>query len=34
VIAGMGNRARGAASQQHLAVRRFRTPIRYGNYED
>ncbi len=33
MIAGMGNRARGAASQLHPTVRRFRTPIRYGNYE-
>ena len=29
----MGNRARGAASQQHPDVARFRIPIRYGNYE-
>ncbi len=34
MIAGMGNRARGAASQRHPDVRRFRTPIRYGAYED
>ena len=33
MIAGMGNRARGAASEKHPDVRRFRTPIRYGNYE-
>ena len=33
MIAGMGNRARGAASQQHPDVPRFRIPIRYGNYE-
>ena len=33
IIAGMGNRARGAASARHPDVRRFRTPIRYGNYE-
>jgi hypothetical protein len=32
MIAGMGNRARGVASQLHPDVRRFRTPIRYGNY--
>ena len=29
----IGNRARGAASQQHPDVPRFRTPIRYGNYD-
>ena len=34
IIAGMGNRARGAASQLHPDVGRFRTPIRYGHYED
>jgi len=34
IIAGMGNRARGAASQLHPDVGRFRTPIRYGQYED
>jgi hypothetical protein len=34
IIAGMGNRARGAASELHPGVRRFRTPIRYGRYED
>jgi hypothetical protein len=33
MIAGMGNRARGAASQKYPDVRRFKTPIRYGNYE-
>jgi hypothetical protein len=33
IIAGMGNRARGAASDRYPDVRRFRTPIRYGNYE-
>ena len=33
MIAGMGNRARGAASERHPDVARFRTPIRYGNYE-
>jgi hypothetical protein len=33
IIAGMGNRARGAASQQHPDVRRFRTQIRYGRYD-
>ena len=33
IIAGMGNRARGAASDRHPDVRRFRTPIRYGHYE-
>lgn len=33
MIAGMGNRARGMASQRHPDVRRFRTPIRYGHYE-
>jgi hypothetical protein len=33
MIAGMGNRARGAASARHPEVRRFRTPIRYGNYD-
>jgi hypothetical protein len=33
MIAGMGNRARGVASQQHPDVRRFRTPIRYGQYD-
>jgi hypothetical protein len=33
IIAGMGNRARGAASEKHPEVRRFRTPIRYGSYE-
>lgn len=33
MIAGMGNRARGAASQVHPDVPRFRTPIRYGGYE-
>ena len=33
MIASLGNRARGAASQQHSDVPRFRTPIRYGNYE-
>ena len=32
-IAGIGNRARGAASQLHPDVPRFRTPIRYGNYD-
>jgi hypothetical protein len=34
IIAGMGNRARGVASQLYPTVRRFRTPIRYGHYED
>jgi hypothetical protein len=34
MIAGMGNRARGAASQQHPNVARFRIPIRYGSYEN
>jgi hypothetical protein len=33
MIAGIGNRARGAASQQHPGVARFRIPIRYGGYE-
>jgi hypothetical protein len=33
MIAGIGNRARGAASQQHPGVRRFQIPIRYGNYD-
>lgn len=33
VIAAMGNRARGAAATEHPEVARFRTPIRYGNYE-
>lgn len=33
IIAGMGNRARGAASQRHPEVRRFRSPIRYGSYD-
>lgn len=33
VIASMGNRARGAAAKEHPDVARFRTPIRYGNYE-
>jgi hypothetical protein len=33
MIAGMGNRARGAAAQLHPDVPRFRIPIRYGNYE-
>jgi hypothetical protein len=33
MIAGMGNRARGAASHRHPDVPRFRIPIRYGNYE-
>ncbi len=33
MIASMGNRARGIASQQHPDVPRFRIPIRYGNYE-
>ena len=33
MIAGMGNRARGAASAKYPDVRRFTTPIRYGNYE-
>jgi hypothetical protein len=33
MIAGMGNRARGAASQKYPDVARFRIPIRYGSYE-
>ena len=33
IIASMGNRARGAAAKEHPDVARFRTPIRYGNYE-
>ena len=33
MIAGMGNRARGAAAQKNPDVPRFRIPIRYGNYE-
>ena len=33
MIAGMGNRARGAASQRHPDVPRFKIPVRYGNYE-
>jgi hypothetical protein len=33
MIAGMGNRARGAASQRYPGVRRFTTPIRYGHYD-
>ena len=33
MIASMGNRARGIASQRYPDVHRFRTPIRYGNYE-
>ena len=33
MIASIGNRARGAASQQHPDVARFRVPIRYGSYE-
>jgi hypothetical protein len=33
MIASMGNRARGVASEQHPDVPRFRIPIRYGNYE-
>jgi hypothetical protein len=32
-IASIGNRARGAASQRHPDVPRFRTPIRYGTYD-
>lgn len=33
IIASMGNRARGAAAKEQPDVARFRTPIRYGNYE-
>jgi hypothetical protein len=33
MIAGMGNRARGAAAQKHPDIPRFGIPIRYGNYE-
>jgi len=33
IIASMGNRARGAAAQEHPDVARFKVPIRYGNYE-
>lgn len=33
MIAGMGNRARGAAAQKHPDIARFQIPIRYGNYE-
>jgi hypothetical protein len=33
MIASIGNRARGAASQLHPDVPRFRIPIRYGNYD-
>lgn len=33
IIASMGNRARGAAANEHPDVARFRTPIRYGNYD-
>ena len=33
MIASIGNRARGAASQLHPDVPRFRIPIRYGSYE-
>ncbi|WP_421118543.1 hypothetical protein ACE2AJ_14335 [Aquihabitans daechungensis] len=33
VIASMGNRARGGAAREHPEIARFRTPIRYGNYE-
>ncbi|MEP6622879.1 MAG: hypothetical protein ABJC79_00405 [Acidimicrobiia bacterium] len=33
MIASMGNRSRGIASQTYPDVHRFRTPIRYGNYE-
>ena len=33
MIAGMGNRSRGAACQRHPDVKRFRIPIRYGSYE-
>jgi hypothetical protein len=32
-IAGLGNHARGSASREHPDVARFRTPIRYGNYD-
>lgn len=32
-IAAMGNRARAAAAIEHPDVARFRTPIRYGTYE-
>ena len=33
IIAGMGNHARGIASEKFPDVRRFKTPIRYGHYE-
>jgi hypothetical protein len=33
IIASLGNRARGAAAKEHPDVARFRTPIRYGNYD-
>jgi hypothetical protein len=33
MIAGMGNRARGAAAREHPDIPRFQIPIRYGNYE-
>ena len=33
MIAAMGNRARGAASERHPDVARFKIPIRYGTYD-
>jgi hypothetical protein len=33
MIAGIGNRARGIASEKYPGVHRFKTPIRYGSYE-
>ena len=33
IIAGMGNRARGAAAKEHPDVARFHVPIRYGSYD-
>jgi hypothetical protein len=33
IIAGLGNRARGAAAREHPDVARFRVPIRYGSYD-
>src|SRR3954470_4876423 len=33
MIAGIGNRARGAAALKYPAISRFRIPIRYGSYE-
>lgn len=33
IIAGMGNRARGAAAKDHPDIARFAVPIRYGGYD-